>query len=482
MRLLGKGSLWIFFTSLLVAADIQVSSTQIVLGERLIFELSAQGNRVSFPKIENIDGERVQNGQQSSSSKSSFSDINGKITKVNTITHSQAYALYPRKSITIPSFSIKVDGKTEQTKPVKIKLISQEELDKQIPFSLRFDVNKKSIYVGEMAKFTLSIKISDRIGAKDVRLGKSILDGLDVEPNPKQSVAHENGYMITKLEFWAKSLKEGNISVNPSEVHLGFASQREDFFSMLSNPYEYKTIRSNELPLEVKPLPKGVSAVGDFKIKASVDKSQVEAGKPVNLTLSIQGEGSLSELGKLKSSIENVNSYADKPKLSTQINKNSFQSKWSQKIAYVGQSDFTIEPFVFSYLDGESGKIKTIKTKPFKIKVNGSLKPTQTVQKSSIEMPKQEKIIVKNLGFSWLWAVFIFFLGLSAGYALSFAKKPSMKKPKIFKNQKELLQELLALKGKNEELDGWIKKLELNVYEGKNKKIDNKQIQKILKG
>ncbi len=466
----------------LCGADIQVSSTQIVSGEELAFKLSAKGDEVHFPDIDKIGGFEVSKGHQSSSTRQSYSNINGKAHRENITTHSQTYLLYPTKSLTIPALSIEVDGKKEYTKPVKVALVTKADMNKKIPYRLRLFVSDKSPYVGQMIRLKVRVELDERLQIGDLRLEKSSFTGLSIKNKPTQSSKNENGYRILELEYWASALKKGKLHIKPVEVHLGFSSNENDVFSALRNAYAYKTIRSNSLDLKVKALPRGVSVVGDFKISASVDKKKVLSGKPVNVRLRIEGKGNLSELGSIKAKLENGTVYEDKPKLEVSFKKGVYESKWEQKIAYVGSKNFTIEPFVFSFLDAKSGKVKTLKTKPIRIKVKGKVQQSQkTTQVSVIEKPSKTKIVVKKEGISPAWLILSFVLGMVLMFILLRLKLTKPKKPKIFKSNKDILQEILPLKGKNEELDAWIKKLEDKIYGTKKEKIDAKRIQKILK-
>ncbi len=480
MKLLGKIALILTFTCSLFGANIELSSTELVSGEKLIFRLSAKGDNVKFPSIDEIEGFRVSKGGIQRSSSSSIQYINGKITQESTNTFSQTYALFPTKSLTIPAFILDVDGKEQYTQPMQINIISQDKLNSKIPYKVSLHVDNQSPYIGQMFKLSLQIKLSERSGVADIKLGKNGLDKLYIKDKPIQRVKNENGYKIISLEYWASALKAGQINLDAFEVHLGFESASRDNFFVFGQNYDYKTIRSNPLSLHVKALPQGVSAVGEFEISASVDKSEVEAGKPVNVELSISGVGNLSEVEGVKRELKGVNIYDDKPIVSSRIENGVYKSKWSQKLAFVGADDFTIEPFVFKYLDAKTSKIKSISTKPLHVKVKGSVSKSVQVQKSTIELPEKTKMVVKKEGINPLWLILAFILGMCLEFLLIKAKKTNLKKVKIFKNDKELLQEILSFKGKDLELDEQIDKLEANIYEGKSEKIDKKKIKDII--
>ncbi len=481
MGLIGKIGLFFILVASVFGAKLEISNTEIVAGERVVFKLSANGQDVKFPQIDDIDGFVVSKGGVQRSSSSYTKIINGKIQRENKNIFSQSYAFFPNKDITIPAFIVEVDGKEEYTKPFKIKIISQDQMDKKIPYKVSLHVDNQNPYVGEVIKIFLQIRLDERLDVGDVRLGKNDFGDLFVDDKPVQSGKNENGYKILNIEYWARALKKGDLEIKPFEVLLGFAQRERDIFSIFGQNYDYKTIRSNPLTLHVKALPKGVSAVGDFKIDAKVDKTSTNAGKPVNVEVSISGIGGLGEIESLKKEVENATIYDDKPILKTQVENGVYKSKWSQKLAYVGTKDFTIEPFIFKFLDPRTNKVKIIQTKPIKVKVQGELSKSVEVWNASIEKPLETKFIVKKEGINWLWLILAFFLGMVTEFILFKIKRAKLKKTKLFKNQRDILQEILHLKGKNEELDGWIEKLENNIYGGDNHKINKKAIGKILK-
>ncbi|MBS9778887.1 MAG: BatD family protein [Campylobacteraceae bacterium] len=480
MRLLGRVGVFLALTISLFGAKLEVSNTQIVAGEKLIFRLSADGKDVKFPSIDEIDGFKVSKGGIQKSSSSSVQIINGKMSKEDKNTFLQDYIIYPTKDITIPAFVLDVDGAEQYTQRLKISVASQEQINQKLPYKISLHVENQNPYVGEIFKLSLKIELDERLDIGDIRLGENDFDGLFIKDKPIQKVKNEDGYKIIYLEYWASALKDGNLNIKPAQVHLGFASRNHDPFSIFGQSYDYKTIRSNPLALHVKPLPQGVNAVGDFEISASVDKEEVEAVKPVNVEVVIKGSGNLNEIESLKPKDANVTIYGDKPIVKSYMKNGVYKSKWSQKLAFVGSKDFTIEPFSFTYLDSKTAQIKTISTKPLHVKVKGSVSKSIQAQKSTIEKAKDDVVTDKKEALGWEWIVVSFLGGIFVSFVFIKFKNIKFKRQKIFKSDKDILQEILPYKDKDAELDSWIAKLESNVYGDKKEKIDKKRINTIL--
>lgn len=475
MKLLGKIGIFFLFFASLYGAELRVSSSQILLGEAVRFEISANGDDIEFPNIDDIEGFSVRRTGSSYRS----SSVNGK----STIKKIQSYIFYPDKDVTIPAFIVNVEGKEEYTQPLHVSIISQEKMKQKVSYSLDLHVSDKNPYVGQMIKLDMVLKIDERLRVGDLQqMGFEGLDKFWIKDKPIQTQSNENGYKIIKAEYWVSPLKDGNQSIGPVSVRIGIQSQNSDPFNTIFQRLNYKSVRSNTISLHVKPLPNGAKVAGDFTIQAIVDKKEIEAGKPVNVVVEVKGNGNLDELSSLKKDIKDVVIYEDKPKIKSEISNGIYESSWRQKLAYIGSGDFTIPPFSLKYYDAKSKEVKTIKTEPISIHVKG--KVAKSIEsKSEIITPAKTKVIIKKEGVNWLWILVAFVLGLSLGILFSRVtlKGFSSRKSKIFRNDKEFLQEILAYKGKNRELDGWILKLEENIYEGKKHQISKKIIENLIK-
>lgn len=476
MKLLGKLGIFLIFLSSLYGANIKVSSSQILKGEAVEFELSASGGDIEFPDISSIDGVRV----QSVGSGINYSNINGKTTTIKT----NKYIFYPEQSTTIPAFVINVDGKEQYTQPVQIKIVSQEKMNNKLPYSVSLHVSDKNPYVNQMIKLEIELKIDERLNVGDLKIsGIGGLDKFWTKEKPTQQTTNIDGYVINRVNYWISPLKDGNLTIGPVGINIGITTQNRDpFGGFFGRSLRYKSIKSNTISLHVKPLQGGAKVAGDFTIEAIVDKSEVKAGKPVNAIVHVKGYGNLEELESLKQDIDSVIIYDDKPQIKSKIIGNKYESTWSQKIAYIGSKDFTIAPFSLTFFDTKLGKNRTIKTDPISIRVDGKVAKSVDSE-SKIIKPTKIKSIVETKNVSYFWIIGSFILGLCLGVLFSRVDFRSLlpKRTKIFKNDKEFLQEMLAYKGKNRELDEWILKLEENIYKNKKHHISKQIIYKLIK-
>ncbi len=110
--ILGK-ILFIILFSVTIFANVNVSVEPplVYRGGVVNFIISADGDNIEFPEIQEIAGFPV----IGTSSSHSINVINGDITK----DISKTYSFKPDKNITIPSFSVRVDGKVYKSKRAK---------------------------------------------------------------------------------------------------------------------------------------------------------------------------------------------------------------------------------------------------------------------------------------------------------------------------------------------------------------------------
>ena len=137
---LGKQFL-LLIVMLPLSASVEMHAPDHVMeGEALNFQIIARGFNVKIPQIESIEGYSVEN------IKTSEETIIINTRRANKVT--KTYQIFPKKSITIPSFTIEIDHKHEKTKNKKIKL---QKITKTISdnFDLQMQLDKTDAYMGE---------------------------------------------------------------------------------------------------------------------------------------------------------------------------------------------------------------------------------------------------------------------------------------------------------------------------------------------
>ena len=156
-------------------------------------------------------------------------------------------------------------------------------------------VDKQSLYVGEMVKFSL------RLYNNVMSFGQPNYDSPQFvgfwhpqKPDVRQySVTGNDGtpYDVTELTSWLFPTTPGQATIDPATV-----SMPGGFFTSGSQ------VQSDPISIEVKPLPEGApadfnGAVGQFEIKATPDRLSTRLGEPVTLQVELSGAGNWGTLG-----------------------------------------------------------------------------------------------------------------------------------------------------------------------------------------
>lgn len=480
---------------LLITINIFANGVEVILdkpaiykNDQVSFTIKASGDNVKFPNIKNIDGYRIEGVSKSSST----SIINGDISK----SVSQIYTFSPLKSVEIPSFNVEIDGKEYKTQSKKVSVLKPTKSKKGDNFIVELSTDKNKLYVGESTILNISFKQKIDAQADKLNLNKPELSDFWMKKIKDSKQYTEGEYIVQTFKYLIFPQKDGNLTINSVEADIGKIVRNNNsmfndpFFSSFSNQIRWAKIYSNSLNIEVKPLPNNLELYGKFSIKASVDKKEVIANKPVNLTISVDGIGNIDDIKKFDLNVDGAIVYSDNPKTSSSLNGNQYQGKFTQKVAIIGGKNFTIPPIELSYFDRATKKVKTIKTKPINIIVKGGTisKPAKIETQISSERLKniKPKIIYKNENSNLKYIFFIIgtILGVIGSYIyftkfkIEKDKKESdiTKKIKSIKDDRELFNLLLPYAKDSIVVSKILKDLEENIYKKANHIIDKQKL------
>ena len=461
----------ILFLSTL-AANVTASLDKIAVyeGDRVTLTLKASGEDIEFPSITNIAGYRV----EGTSSARQMSIINGKVTKSETL----KYTFRPKKSITIPSFDIKVNSKIEKTKTVKLKVVKPQASKKGDDFIFTLKLSKNKAYVGEAVRATFEFAYKIGTNPLDVKLEKFAPKHFWLKeltnPKPKE----KNGYISQTINYLIFPQMAGEQILSNQLIDVATRQRKTNFIV-------WKKVLSNRTKIEVLPLPEDLEVQGEYNINASIDKANINANEPVNLTLKIKGFGNIDDIEPFKLVLDDEVVYASKPEIKSLIQDGKYGGEFIQKISIIADQDFTIPSINFKYFDIKSKSIKEIKTKPYDIKVNSKTKTIPQIQTNeatkTIQLPPKVIIQKEDSILKYIYALIGFVLGLVVFYIFNRKKQVKkddttiQKKIKKAKDDKSLYDILLPhCQDKN--LKNIIKDIEENIYNNGKNKIDKKAI------
>ena len=472
----------------------KLSKNIIYKGDTVSLIIEADGNSIEFPDLVDISGYPI----LGTSSSSSTTISNGSMKR----TVSKSYIFQPEKDIVIPVYKVKVDGAEEMTAPFRLKVTkASSTIGVKDTVQLEMRVNKKEAYVGEPITLSLTFKTLPNVRYDKIELSEPDLKKFWAKKSQTLKQGVDGDYATQTYEYTLFPQEDGNFTIQPPFVRLGTrvagsGAFNDPFFGNIGMRMNWKRLFANEVKLKIKPLPNSLEVYGDFSISAKVDKTEVKANKPVNLTIDIIGQGNIEDIEKFELDIPNAVVYSDELKVS---NSGATKGVVTQKIAIVADRDFTIPALNFTFFDAKTKEPKTIKTNPIAIKVLGSV--PQTALSNKIEQKEKPnsaepqetkaqehtKTVVKSEPTNKaLWYI----LGLLSGIALTllgwFGRKtlkehkkvemPIMKKIKKAKTDKELFELLLPYRDEETVIKEIINKLEKNIYASGKEKIDRDEI------
>jgi hypothetical protein len=455
-------------TAMLLAEDIIIESyvdkTKIGLQDQLKYTIEFSGEKageIATPDIPEIDNFR--NMGVSSSSSSSYSIVNGKMT--SKIRKSFAYILQPERTgnYIIPPITLKVKGKTFTTQPIFIKVVAgtTEPLPKTSRQLSRNDtsgklednlfvlaeVDKKNIYKGE--PITVEFSLYTRYDPYDINdlsfSSEPVFNGFWNEISFRAKRIGFSSAMLNEQRYHKMPLirivliptRTGKLEITSLEMLVDVRIQSTSFFDFGST--KRYSIKSKPIYINVKELPyenhpEGFSgAVGKYTLSSSVSDTELKIGDSFTYNLSIKGTGNLKQF-EVPALPEIKNLRFLDPEISTKINSDKKTGTKSIKYLVIAQEKgvFNIPPISFSYFDPYQKKYIIKQTREYTLNVQeGDMTfISSSAAQSSVEREgddigfiitniklKDNPIYFDEFGYWLIWLLFILLLLVSYIYA-----------------------------------------------------------------
>ncbi|WP_457744183.1 BatD family protein [Sulfurimonas sp.] len=473
MKNLGKIILIIFSfitTTLYASVVAEVTPKVIYSGDEATYMLTINGDKVQKPIISTLCGTNV----TATSSQTSIQMINMDYKK----SYILSYTFTPRKSCTIPAIEVQIGSKIEKSNAVKVQ-VKKPSQDKNANFVLSLKASKNKLFVGEPFRLLLTLKQRKSAQAVDSKFVSPDFKGFWIKGDPKTSRSEDSEYVITRAEYKLAPQREGNLTIEPAQIKIATRVNSRDSWGMLAPQVKWRSYYSNAVKIEATPLPNNAKLVGNFTIKAKVDKKSINPNEAVNLTIEVDGDGNLEDIKSFKPYINGVNVFDEKIEIDG--------NKLTQKLAFVSDKDFTIPAFSIAFYNLKTERVEKISTKPIQIKVTGNIKQTQLhIKRDETPIPNSSQLTQtdsNSSGVSIAWLVIIFVLGTAFGIILMLFKPLNfLKREKTLdiKDEKVLLMKLLPYKDIDSEVQEIVDILESNIYSSKKQKIDKKVLKKII--
>jgi hypothetical protein len=370
-----------------------INQTTVGVNQQLVFKIELSGEdakKVDQPELPDMQGYLTFLGSGGTSQNISFVNGNMSVSKA----FSYYYLAAKEGSFSIPAVTVEYKGKTYSSKPIQMNIIkstaqaqtqtrqqqqratTQGSVGNPDDLYVRAIVNKKSVYQGEPVIVTYRLyaavsvtgytitKLSDTAGfwTEDIETPQ--------RPEVKNEVINGKNYVtadIKKVALFPTSAGKKVIGPMPVQCEVKVRnnrSSRDLFDSFFDDAFFGRSVRkaieSPAIEIDVLPLPSSnkpanfSGAVGQYKLHATVDKTDVDTDEAISLKVTLSGTGNIRMLPapevKIPADFEQYD-----PKETENISRQNGIISGSKTYEYVLVPRFPgeqkIKPIVFSYFD-----------------------------------------------------------------------------------------------------------------------------------
>ena len=307
--------LFLFCSALLQAQQLKVAADKnpAIVGEQILIQYTIDTKGQNY-KSPNFKGLKVLSGPNPST-QSSYSFVNGKSQNTSSTTYSFYVKAVKEGTYIISPASITVKGKKIQSKAYSLKVVRGSEKNKAKQQALadnlfiKVEVSKRNITIGE--QILVSYKLFTRVDLHNTELSSlPALNGfwakdLEASSRFKRDVIDGIAYNVATIKKSVLTAqKSGELVIDPMELKCSIRIQKKrnnrdpfaNFFGGSQNLQE-EFIRSKPITIKVTELSNPPAnfkgAVGDMKIKSSVDNTSINANDAITYKLTITGTGNI---------------------------------------------------------------------------------------------------------------------------------------------------------------------------------------------
>lgn len=331
--------------------------------------------------------------------------INGKSSSESSESYTFVLMANQEGVYTIPSASIKVNGKTYNSGVAKVRVLPPDKASQSQPHTvgtssaqrinpsdafIRAIVTKTSVH--EQEAFLISFRFYTTLQV--VNIGKIefpefegfMVEDIDLPANRELKLEHYNGRNYLAVDLKKSILfpqRSGKITIPTGKIEMVFKVPSGRKVQTLFGPQDVeveakRTMTTAAQSIDIKPLPEGkpasyANAVGTFTMDANISETKVKANEAITLTLTISGVGNQKLIKnpelKLPKDFE-----AYDPKVTNNLRITNEGLSGTRTIEYLfiprHHGSYKISPLEFSYFDPKSKTYKTLKTPEYSLKVD----------------------------------------------------------------------------------------------------------------
>lgn len=386
-------------------------------GERfqLNYKINAEGANFRGPNITDF---QMLSGPNTSTS-SSVQIINGQVSRKSEYIFSYILQAVTEGTFTIPPATIVVDGKSYTSNSLQVKVTNNASTQQgggansgqqnsggatadAGDLFLRAQISNSTPYQGEQVIITYKLYTSLPISNIDVSKinsfpgfwSKDLFQNIKEYPQSREVINGQEFVVaeVKKLALFAQ--RSGQIVIEPgvlgcvAQVRSNSRRNSSDpfFDSFFNDPFfnsRYqnveKTLTSNSLKIDVKPLPTQnkpadfSGAVGSFTFESELTNREVKANEPITLRFTLKGRGNIELIDAPKVGFPPDFEVYD-PEISNNIQVNQSGVSGTRTFEYLiiprNPGSYSIKSVPFSYFDVSRQAYQSLNTPPFEITVS----------------------------------------------------------------------------------------------------------------
>ncbi len=292
-----------------VTASVDVN--QLAVNETFTFKIEAK-DADNMPQVNLAPIEKDFTIISGPAQQTSYQFINGSATSSKSLT----WTLVPNKKgkLVIPPIRVVLDGKKLKTKPIAMNVKAGGSVTQKDELFLLAEIDKDEAFVGEQITVTYKLYTRVQMSLEDIKYPESVgfwSEELSVPRPPRFNQSTINGVQYNVATLYKVALfptKTGDLELSPmtARCNVQVKTKRrqrgifdDPFFNNFFNETVQKVIRTEPRKIYIKSYPGGqpanfTGAVGQFKLKATVDTDKVKANEAVTYYVELQGTGNLN--------------------------------------------------------------------------------------------------------------------------------------------------------------------------------------------
>ncbi len=396
-----KFVLYILFSLLgmcgLFAQKLTIQAPKVVeVGEVFRVSYAINTETESNFQLSDVNGFVLVGGPQKGHS-SQMSFVNGKRTQSVEISETYYFRAESPGRFRLPIAKTIVNGQTVQSTTHVVEVvgsaqakqnIQQQNLDNEIAEDVfaRINVNKNEVYVGEALYLSIKLYTRYQLNLNDHSFPnfngfyKKDLEEIQTLTAESENINGKqyNSYAFKKLVLFPQ--KSGDLKIEPFETDIDVLIPAGRSFWGVQHKQERKYIKSNSSKITVKPLPSGKpasfgGAVGEFKVNAGIDATEIKQNEAFTYKITISGTGNMSLISSPKLNLTNDFEVYD-PKITEKTSITVRGDKGSKTFEFLviprREGKFTLPAYEFSYFNPVTKSYKTITIDEIPIEVKKS--------------------------------------------------------------------------------------------------------------